>query len=200
MLVSSMKDDVVEQIWIHDGGQSPRRRSIPSETTGAPPPHASHVWFGGAHFFFFNNEFDRAQRPSDPADPATARRPRGARRGGLRQSSLFLPISRDRASRNHVFSINFTCSIIQSSPPQMQAFPALSSPLPVYASADRCLLLSLLLARSVVSSFLLLLFNNMKSYDQVTSAWSALFSSSYWHSLTRNSHCFARIHWHSVLC
>ena len=67
MLVSSMKDDVVEQIWIHDGGQSPRRRSIPSETTGAPPPHASHVWFGGAHFFFFNNEFDRAQRPSDPA-------------------------------------------------------------------------------------------------------------------------------------
>lgn len=148
-------------------------------------------------FFLIMSSTARRGHPIQPIQPQHDGR---VGRGGLRQSSLFLPISRDRASRNHVFSINFTCSIIQSSPPQMQAFPALSSPLPVYASADRCLLLSLLLARSVVSSFLLLLFNNMKSYDQVTSAWSALFSSSYWHSLTRNSHCFARIHWHSVLC
>ena len=110
---------------------------------------------------------------------------------------LFLPISRDRAL--YFLSILPVLSSNHHTP-QMQAFPALSSPLPVYASADRYLLLSILLARSVVSSFLSLLFNNMKSYDQVTSAWSALFFSSYWHSLTRNSHCFARIHWHSVLC
>lgn len=126
-----------------------------------------------------------------------AHNPFGRLCGAFAPILLFLPISRDRAL--YFLSILPVLSSNHHTP-QMQAFPALSSPLPVYASADRYLLLSILLARSVVSSFLSLLFNNMKSYDQVTSAWSALFFSSYWHSLTRNSHCFARIHWHSVLC
>lgn len=127
-----------------------------------------------------------------------AHNPFGRLCGAFAPILLFLPISRDRAALYFLSILPVLSSNHHT--PQMQAFPALSSPLPVYASADRYLLLSILLARSVVSSFLSLLFNNMKSYDQVTSAWSALFFSSYWHSLTRNSHCFARIHWHSVLC